>query len=41
LQRLGSPNTFHYEGQGHTLKGQLQNATWSRPGLRDVFCARR
>lgn len=41
LQRFGSANTFHYEGQGHILKGQLQNATWSRPGLRDVFCARR
>ncbi|MET1416311.1 hypothetical protein ABVF61_28835 [Roseibium sp. HPY-6] len=41
LQRFGSPNTFHYEGQGHILKGQLQNATWTRPGLRDVFCARR
>lgn len=41
LQRFGSPNTFHFEGQGHVLKGQLQSATWSRPGLRDVFCARR
>lgn len=41
LQRQGSANTFYFESQGHTLKGQLQNATWSRPGLRDVFCARR
>ncbi|MFN3249654.1 hypothetical protein [Roseibium album] len=41
LERFGSANTFHYEGQGHILKGQLQNATWTRPGLRDVFCARR
>ncbi|WP_428672322.1 hypothetical protein [Roseibium sp.] len=41
LQRQGSANTFYYEAQGHVLKGQLQNATWSRPGLRDVFCARR
>jgi|GEM_PF-2032041 len=41
LQRQGSPNTFYFESQGHVLKGQLQNATWSRPGLRDVFCARR
>jgi len=41
LHRRGSPNSFHYESQGHVLKGQIQNATWSRPGLRDVFCARR
>lgn len=41
LQRQGSPNSFYFESQGHVLKGQLQNATWSRPGLRDVFCARR
>ncbi len=41
LQRQGSANTFYFESQGHVLKGQLQNATWSRPGLRDVFCARR
>ncbi|PVB61971.1 hypothetical protein [Labrenzia sp. 011] len=41
LQRAGSANTFYFESQGHILKGQLQNATWSRPGLRDVFCARR
>jgi hypothetical protein len=41
LQRLGSANTFYYEAQGHVLKGQIHNATWSRPGLRDVFCARR
>lgn len=41
LQRLGGANTFHFEAQGHVLKGQLENATWSRPGLRDVFCARR
>lgn len=41
LQRQGSANTFYYESQGHVLKGQVQNATWSRPGLRDVFCARR
>jgi len=41
LQRQGGANTFFFESQGHVLKGQLQNATWSRPGLRDVFCARR
>ncbi|MEP3045263.1 MAG: hypothetical protein ABJL55_05030 [Roseibium sp.] len=41
LQRQGSANTFYFEAQGHVLKGQLQNATWSRPGLRDVFCAKR
>jgi len=41
LQRQGGANTFYFESQGHVLKGQLQNATWSRPGLRDVFCARR
>ncbi|MTI05228.1 hypothetical protein E1180_06835 [Roseibium denhamense] len=41
LQRQGGANTFYFEGQGHVLKGQVQNATWSRPGLRDVFCARR
>jgi von Hippel-Lindau disease tumor suppressor protein len=41
LLRGGSPNTFYFEAQGHVLKGQVQNATWSRPGLRDVFCARR
>jgi hypothetical protein len=41
LQRQGSANTFYYESQGHVLKGQLQNATWTRPGLSDVFCARR
>jgi len=41
LQRQGSANTFYYESQGHVLKGQVQNATWTRPGLRDVFCARR
>lgn len=41
LQRQGSANTFYFESQGHVLKGQLQTATWSRPGLRDVFCARR
>ncbi len=39
LQRGGGPNTFYFESQGHVLKGQLQNASWSRPGLRDVFCA--
>ncbi|MCV0424415.1 MAG: hypothetical protein K5905_02995 [Roseibium sp.] len=41
LQRQGSANSFYFESQGHVLKGQLQNATWTRPGLRDVFCARR
>ncbi|CTQ56947.1 hypothetical protein LP7551_05511 [Roseibium album] len=41
LQRGGGENSFYYESQGHVLKGQIQNATWSRPGLRDVFCARR
>lgn len=41
LQRQGSANSFYYESQGHVLKGQLQNPTWTRPGLRDVFCARR
>ncbi|POF32949.1 VHL beta domain-containing protein [Roseibium marinum] len=41
LPRAGSANTFYFESQGHVLKGQIQNATWSRPGLREVFCARR
>ena len=41
LQRQGGANSFYFESQGHVLKGQFQNATWSRPGLRDVFCARR
>lgn len=41
LQRQGAANTFYYESQGHVLKGQMQNATWGRPGLNDVFCARR
>jgi hypothetical protein len=41
LQRQGGANTFYFESQGHVLKGQIENATWSRPGLRDVFCARR
>lgn len=39
LTRQG--NGFYYTGQGQVLKGDLQNATWSRPGLNDVFCARR
>ncbi|WP_346893077.1 hypothetical protein [uncultured Roseibium sp.] len=39
LTRQG--NGFYYAGQGQVLKGDLQNATWSRPGLSDVFCARR
>lgn len=41
LQRQADASGFHYAGQGHVLKGQIQNATWTRPGLRDVFCARR
>lgn len=41
LQRQGGDNSFYFESQGHVLKGQVQNATWTRPGLRDVFCARR
>ncbi|MEO9530870.1 hypothetical protein [Roseibium sp.] len=41
LQRQGSANSFYFESQEHVLKGQVQNATWTRPGLRDVFCARR
>lgn len=41
LVRQGGASTFNYVGQGHVLRGQLQNATWTRPGLRDVFCARR
>lgn len=41
LQRQGGANSFYYESQGHVLKGQIQNASWSRPGLRDVFCTRR
>lgn len=39
LARQG--NGFYYAGQGQVLKGDPQNATWSRPGLNDVFCARR
>lgn len=39
LTRQG--NGFYYAGQGKVLKGDLQNATWSRPGLTDVFCAKR
>ncbi|WP_417687280.1 hypothetical protein [Roseibium sp.] len=39
LTRIGSPSSFHYEAQGYVLKGQIANTTWSRPGLRDVFCA--
>lgn len=41
LESRGSPNSFYFESQGHVLKGQIDNASWSRPGLRDVFCARR
>ncbi|TWI82858.1 von Hippel-Lindau disease tumor suppressor protein [Roseibium hamelinense] len=41
LARQGGANTFNYAGQGYALRGQIQNATWSRPGRRDVFCARR
>lgn len=41
LARQGGSSSFRYSGQGHELTGQIQNATWSRPGLRDVFCAMR
>ena len=41
LQRQGGPGVFYYTGQGHELKGQIQDAVWSRPGVREVFCARR
>lgn len=41
LARQGGSSSFQYSGEGHELKGQIQNATWSRPGLRDVFCAMR
>jgi len=39
LARQG--NGFYYAGQGQVLKGDPRNAIWSRPGLADVFCARR
>ncbi|MTI01137.1 hypothetical protein [Roseibium sp. RKSG952] len=41
LTRQGGEGSFNYAGQGYMLKGHLQNATWSRPGQRDVFCAKR
>ena len=41
LRRGGGANSFYFESEGHVLKGQIDNASWSRPGLRDVFCARR
>lgn len=41
LQNLNAASGFHYSGEGHTLKGQVNNLTWSRPGLREVFCSRR
>ncbi len=41
LRRQGGGSSFHYSSQGYTLKGQIQNTTWTRPGLRDVFCAKR
>ena len=41
LPRQGGASSFTYSAQGFTLSGQIQNATWTRPGLRDVFCARR
>lgn len=41
LNRQGGGSGFNYASNGHVLKGQIQNATWSRPGLLDVFCARR
>jgi len=40
LNRQPSASGFHFEAQGHILRGQINNATWARPGLRDVFCAR-
>jgi len=41
LNRQPSASGFSFEAQGHVLRGQINNATWARPGLRDVFCARR
>ncbi|WP_150523329.1 hypothetical protein [Roseibium sediminis] len=41
LRNLGAAGGFNYSGDGHSLKGQVNNLTWSRPGLREVFCARR
>ncbi|MBD8877636.1 hypothetical protein [Roseibium polysiphoniae] len=41
LPRQGGPSSFNYASQGYILRGQIQNATWSRPGIRDVFCAMR
>ncbi|ADZ68456.1 hypothetical protein [Polymorphum gilvum] len=32
---------FLYEEAGYSLAGRIDNATWSRPGLDGVFCARR
>lgn len=41
LPRLGGASQFAYGSNGFSLQGSLQNATWSRPGQRDVFCAKR
>ncbi|GGB40531.1 hypothetical protein GCM10011316_10720 [Roseibium aquae] len=41
LNRQPAASGFHFEAQGHVLRGQINNATWARPGLRDVFCSRR
>ena len=41
LRNLGASGGFNYSGDGHSLTGQVNNLTWSRPGLREVFCARR
>ncbi|WP_417667883.1 hypothetical protein [Roseibium sp.] len=41
LPRRGGNSSFQYESEGYRLSGQKQNATWTRPGLRDVFCAMR
>ncbi|MFN4008745.1 MAG: MliC family protein [Pannonibacter sp.] len=40
LPRVPSGSGFRYESGGYSLAGQRDNATWSRPGLYDAFCAR-
>jgi len=41
LAKVRGGSSMHFASEGHVLQGQLQNTTWTRPGLRDVFCAKR
>jgi len=41
LARVASGSGFAYESPGYSFKGQVRNATYTRPGLYDVFCAQR